>query len=178
MSILFFQSLTFGIDVRKVRKTFAMQPFAPSVQNKYITKTEILSFAGAGLFCLCDDYRCDIKVGPHMYPSVRHAVLSLKTKDVSIQAQIRETMLAADLKTLERRIEPMPFWDTSFVIRALEDFTLVKFQQYPEYNAVLKATRPKVLINGLIDGQRRFDIDEVNNESNIYGTILMKIREM
>lgn len=156
-----------------------MEPFAPSTQNPYVSDTHIYSFAGAGLFCLCDDYRCDIQVGPHMYPSVRHAVLSLKTRDVTIQAQIRETLLPADLKALEQRIEPLPFWDKSFVIEALESFSFQKFERYPEHRTVLIRTRPKELVHGLMieQNQKRFDIDEINDESNVYGQILMRIRE-
>lgn len=149
--------------------------------NKYVTDTQILSFAGSGNIFLCDDYALKLQVIIHderiVIPSIRHGVLWWKTEDKLLKEKILRTLLPADLKDLEQQISAAYYWDKEFVIDAITKFTYVKFLVYPDLRNKFTATYPKKLKNGLMEGQRRLDIDEINDEENTYGNILMEVRE-
>ncbi len=152
-----------------------------ALKEKYCTETHILSLAGAFLFCLCDDYPCDIPVGTELYPSVRHAVLSYKTDDLQIKARIKNARTPADLRAIEQTIPPGSRWNAFLAEKLLEHFSLIKFNRYPECAAVLKGTHPKKILNGTLEGVTIDNgIEELKDTArwSPHGKVLMDIRKM
>lgn len=148
-----------------------------SKEEVYETETHILSLVGSGNIRFCDDYPHKVTIDGIDYPSVRHAVLSLKTENYQIRKQIASCTLPADLKNIERSIVRLaPRWNKDFIIKSLERFTFQRFKNDPDLKQSLVSTYPKKIENGLYKGLHRFDIDEVCDETNTYGIILMGIR--
>ncbi len=146
----------------------------------YETDTQILSLAGSGNICLCDDYRYFIEINYIIYPSIRHAVLSWKTTDVELKNKISMTLLPADLKTLEQSI-PVTYhlWSKNFILSLYNKYTFQKFNDSsaPLFAEVLLATNHKEIIAGLMKGQALFTIDEIADVHNYEGALLMTARD-
>lgn len=148
------------------------------IANPYETRTHILSFAGSGNICFCDDYRCPIRLYNIVYPSVRHAVLSWKTDDLDIKKIISETTLPANLKDVETSIRTTSsVWKWGFIKEYFENYTFKKFNTHPEFAKKLLLTGTKKLLGGLMPGQANFMIDELQGTQNYEGLVLMKVRE-
>lgn len=148
------------------------------MDNPYVTETHILSFSGSGHHFLCDDYACQLQIGDVLFPSVRNAILSYKTKDVAIKKKVAVTTIPADLKDLERSMPTPSYWTKHFILGMLRVYTYKKFKQNPELGKRLLATHPKKLVDALEDGLQRFQIDEIKEVYALeHGKIVMQIRE-
>jgi len=151
----------------------------------YETAECISHFCLSGHLFLCDDYLLHFPLErahiPHLYPSVRHAMVAEKTCDeekrhlIATSTQLR---LPANLKEYERALPPPVHWSDAYVIGQLYWLTLKKFLQCDTLRAKLIATDPKELYNGLGKGEGRYDIlDHLPVENNYNGRNLMAVRD-
>lgn len=144
----------------------------------YETETEIISFVGSGRYCLCDDYKHNIRLYNIVYPSVRHAVLSWKTDDLSIRKSISEAYLPANLKEVENSItETSNMWKIGNIKSFFESYTFKKFNDVPEFAEILLSTGNKNLLGQIPEGLENFFINELQTEKQFEGLVLMKVRD-
>lgn len=136
----------------------------------------LLSYGVENACYLCDDY-IDFTITLYgiTYPSVRHAVLSLKTNDQKLKLEISKTLLPFDLKDLEKRITRSECWTKEFAQEAREELTFVKFESRPDFVTLLCATRNIVLTYTPFDGEGVTQIEELITED--YGLTLMRVRD-
>jgi hypothetical protein len=129
-------------------------------------------------FFLLDDYLDDdlgYKTLGLCFPSVRHIVLSYKTKDPKIKKQISQTKLPADLKDFELSIETPDYWTPEYIYQKMYSWTLYKFEKNKVLGEKLKAINPKDLKENL---EKRYDIEELQKIVPDYRiAILTKVRE-
>ena len=142
----------------------------------YETDDAILSFAGSGNLCFCDDYPFEIEVDGIIYPCVKNAVLSHKTTSIVIKKQIAETKRPADLQALEERIPAPQSWNQTLILSLYQKYTLQKFENNELFAQKLRVTEPKNLIDGLMEHQGRYDFKELRHLENYQGILLMDIR--
>lgn len=138
----------------------------------------IISFANSGKICLCDDYPYPMRLYSTVYPSVRHAVLSWKTDDISTKILISRTLLPADLKDLENSIKKVgSIWKLGQIKSFFESYTFKKFNSVNEYAQKLLSTDPLYLFDGRMKDEADLRINELQKIDNFNGVTLMKIRE-
>lgn len=147
--------------------------------NPSETSTEILSFAGSGNICFCDDYKFDIRIYNIVYPSIRNAVLSWKTDDLEIKRLISKTILPFDLKDLENEITNVSsMWKPGIIKSFFESYTFKKFNSVTLFAQKLISTGNKKLSNNLMLKEANLMINELQNFENFEGITLMNVRDM
>lgn len=145
----------------------------------YENEGQILSFLHTGNVCFYDSYSTkgfEIEIDGIKYPSVRHAVLSFKTRAKEVRRKIAEIQFPSDLKEYEMSITPPRWWHPRFVLEIMESITLRKFEENPEFAQKLEATGDKELLDNRDKSEGKYDIQEVAWMVNYLGVILMKVR--
>ncbi len=141
-------------------------------------ENKIVTFPSAGYLWLCDDYNYSIRLYNVVYPSVRHAVLSWKTDDLSLKEEISKTILPADLKDLVNSIRKVStMWKHGFIRGFFEEYTLKKFLE-DSLKKRLLATNPMPFKKVLMSGQADLSIDELREIEGFEEQVLMKTREI
>ncbi len=140
---------------------------------------KFLPFGIKNAFCFYDDYNNDfsITVEGISYPSVRNALLSLKTESEEIKKEISKIKLPSDLKDYELLMPTPKYWSKTYVLVLMEALTLRKFKERKDFRDKLEATGDVYLNDEPMPGQGRFDIEEVLDEPNYRGKMLMRVRD-
>lgn len=128
-------------------------------------------------FFLCDDYITDssCKTLGIIFPSIRHVILSSKTRDLDLKNKIAETTLPADLKDLELSIQAPDYWTPQYIYKKMFYWTLYKFKKNKEFGERLKAIDPNSLRE---TAKHHYGIKElVDNFPNYRVEILIEVRK-
>lgn len=138
----------------------------------------VSSFLSQGNVCFYDDYQCPIEFQGIVYPSVRHAVLSLKTDAVAVKRQIAGKLLPLTLQEFDATLPVPAYWTEEFILEWLRKLTYRKFTE----NTVLKKKLCETGEDEIVDVPEK-ELDDyglISNEKheNYLGKILMEVREL
>ncbi len=134
-------------------------------------------FVGENSICFYDDYPEPLMVQGIQYPSIRHAVLSLKTESPEIKRKIASTLFASDLKELSDTIPDPPYWNVTFVMEWLELFTYRKFIENPDLEQRLLDTHDRTLLKVVLSEANNYLIYPPGLEMGWQAKILTEVRK-
>lgn len=140
-------------------------------------ETVINNFHEEGVEFLSNFYPVAIRVDGELYNSVEHAYQAMKTSSLEerIPFQLGNSYsTAGQAKRAGRKLTLPPDWEEK-KLSIMEHLLRQKFTQHPELREKLKATAPKVLIEGNNWGDTYWGVYDGIGENQL-GKLLMKIR--
>lgn len=137
-------------------------------------------FGVKGGYFLFDTYtnNCPITINNIVYPSVRQALVSLKTSDVALQVKISKTTLPADLKDIELSITSPPYWTRKYILKKHYELTLTKFLQNKGLKQRLLETPERTFKNAPPFKDNYYAIEEIKDDTSYQQRTLQKVQRV